>query len=187
MKNLENYICHLKNFFPSDLCQEVIDFSNNSDWHSHTWQTRADYKITMHTHEELDVCFLDNLDDLLRNKVYYYSTVAIDEYQMRNQTSVGVRYISDYRMNRYTNGSLMRPHVDHIHDLFDGSKKGIPILSIIVCLNEDYTGGDLIFFDDFKISLKTGDAVIFPSNFMYPHAVAPVEEGTRYSIVSWGY
>jgi predicted 2-oxoglutarate/Fe(II)-dependent dioxygenase YbiX len=186
MKTLENYICHLKNFFPRDLCKEVIDFSLNSDWHDHTWQTSRENKIKLYD-KELEVYYLNNLTEGLRNKVFFYSMVAIDEYQMRNQTNVGVSFINDYRMNRYTKGSTMRPHVDHIHDLFDGKKKGIPILSIIVNLNESYTGGDLIFFDDLKFSLKTGDVILFPSNFMYPHAVSSVDEGTRYSIVSWGY
>jgi hypothetical protein len=187
MKNLENYICHLKNFFPNDLCEEIINFSKSNDWHDHTWQTRADNKIKLYDHEELEVCYLNNLSEGLRNKIFFYSMVAIDEYQMKNQTSVGVSYINNYRMNRYSNGSNMRSHVDHIHDLFDGKKKGIPILSLIVNLNEGYKGGDLIFFEDYTFSLETGDVILFPSNFLYPHAVSPVEEGTRYSIVSWGY
>ena len=30
-----------------------------------------------------------------------------------------------------------------------------------------------------------GSAIVFPSNFMFPHAVKKVEKGTRYSIVTW--
>jgi hypothetical protein len=26
---------------------------------------------------------------------------------------------------------------------------------------------------------------MFPSNFMYPHAIKPVLSGTRYSIITW--
>ena len=36
-----------------------------------------------------------------------------------------------------------------------------------------------------KVELKTGDLVMFPSNFMYPHSVQPILSGTRYSIVCW--
>ena len=32
---------------------------------------------------------------------------------------------------------------------------------------------------------KPGHVVIWPSNFMYPHAVEPVKKGIRYSVVSW--
>ena len=63
--------------------------------------------------------------------------------------------------------------------------KGIPTLSIIGTLNDNYTGGELIFFDDTHIKLKAGELVIFPSNFLYPHKIKPVKQGTRYSYVSW--
>ena len=42
-------------------------------------------------------------------------------------------------------------------------------------------------FEDKEIKLKTGDILIFPSNFMYPHRVEPVKKGTRFSFVSWVY
>jgi len=90
-------------------------------------------------------------------------------------------------LNRYTPGTTMRTHIDHIHSLFDGRQKGIPVLSMIGILNEDYDGGELVFFDDYKIKTKTGDLIIFPSCFLYPHAIEEVTKGTRYSFVSWAW
>lgn len=63
-------------------------------------------------------------------------------------------------------------------------------LSIIINLNEKYEGGDLIFTDQKlkeikRLKLGKGSAVIFPSNFMYPHGIEPVKKGIRYSIVAW--
>ena len=63
-------------------------------------------------------------------------------------------------------------------------------LSIIMNLNNDYKGGELIFTDQKnkeikKIELVKGSIVFFPSNFMYPHGIQPIIEGTRYSIVAW--
>jgi len=80
----------------------------------------------------------------------------------------------------------MRMHYDHIHSLFDGIHKGIPVLSFIGILNEDYTGGELIINNQ-KINSKTGDIIIFPSCFLYPHEIKEVKKGTRYSFVSWGF
>ena len=57
---------------------------------------------------------------------------------------------------------MMALHCDHIHSIFDGEKKGIPILSILGTLNEDYGGGKFIMFDDYEVPFKTGDVVIFP-------------------------
>jgi predicted 2-oxoglutarate/Fe(II)-dependent dioxygenase YbiX len=79
----------------------------------------------------------------------------------------------------------MKLHCDHIHSMFDGERKGVPTLSILGSLNDDYEGGDLVMWETDKIQLKAGSIMIFPSNFMYPHRVDEVIKGTRYSYVSW--
>ena len=82
----------------------------------------------------------------------------------------------------------MAIHCDHIKDIFDGEKKGIPILSVLGMLNEDYEGGKLLMFKEQKeMTLKQGDIMVFPSIFMYPHEVTPVTKGVRNSFVSWVY
>ena len=81
----------------------------------------------------------------------------------------------------------MQNHCDHIQSMFDGERRGIPILSIVGILNDDYEGGELIMFGDKKIDTKKGDLWIFPSNFLYPHEITPVIKGVRYSYVSWAW
>jgi predicted 2-oxoglutarate/Fe(II)-dependent dioxygenase YbiX len=81
----------------------------------------------------------------------------------------------------------MNEHCDHIKDLFIGEVRGIPILSVLGALNNDYKGGELVFFQDQIVELKQGDLMVFPSVFMYPHRVETVTEGTRYSFVSWAW
>ena len=59
-------------------------------------------------------------------------------------------------------------------------------LSCSIQLNENYEGGEFAFFDrELMIKTKPGSAIVFPSNFMYPHEIMPVIKGTRYSIVTW--
>jgi predicted 2-oxoglutarate/Fe(II)-dependent dioxygenase YbiX len=79
----------------------------------------------------------------------------------------------------------MKPHCDHIHSLFDGEQKGIPMLSVVASLNDDYEGGDFIMWEDQKLELPAGSIIVFPSNFMFPHSVNTVTSGIRYSFVSW--
>ena len=81
----------------------------------------------------------------------------------------------------------MNGHIDHIHSIFDGVHKGIPIISVIGLLNDDYKGGEFMFNEEYKVELKQGDIVLFPSNFLYPHRVNNIREGTRYSFVTWGF
>ena len=91
------------------------------------------------------------------------------------------------RFNRYHKDTQMKLHCDHIHDIFDGERKGVPILSIVGSLNNDYEGGELVFWTDKVVELKAGEIMIFPSNFLYPHEVRMVTKGTRYSFVSWAW
>ena len=79
----------------------------------------------------------------------------------------------------------MAEHCDHIQSIFDGNIKGIPILSVLGILNNDYEGGEFIMFKNKKINLLKGDLLIFPSVFLYPHKVEPIKKGTRYSFISW--
>ena len=69
----------------------------------------------------------------------------------------------------------------------DGNMKGIPTMTCLSILNDDYEGGEFIMFDDMEIKFKKGSTVVFPSCFLYPHLVKPVTKGVRYSCVSWAW
>ena len=72
-----------------------------------------------------------------------------------------------------------KEHTDH----FDLQPR---TLSCSLILNDDYDGGDFSFFNgEHIIPKKTGDAVVFPSNFCFPHSVTPVTSGDRHSVVTW--
>ena len=45
-------------------------------------------------------------------------------------------------------------------------------------------GGDFYVASE-RFSPKKGSAIIFPSNFMFPHEAEVVTKGTRWSIVTW--
>ena len=94
---------------------------------------------------------------------------------------------TNIRFNRYDQTHNMDSHIDHIYSCFDGTRKGIPVLSVVGLLNNDFSGGNFVFeFDqDYIPDLVPGDIMIFPSAFPWKHRVEPVTEGTRYSWVSW--
>jgi Rps23 Pro-64 3,4-dihydroxylase Tpa1-like proline 4-hydroxylase len=65
-------------------------------------------------------------------------------------------------------------------------------LSTIVNLNEEYEGGEFLFFNPLnreevirEEKLKKGSVLCFPSNFTYPHSVKPITKGERFSCVCW--
>ena len=91
--------------------------------------------------------------------------------------------INQIDLLKYTPGGKYETHTDH----FTNTPRH---LSVIINLNDDYEGGDLIFTDQNEKEIKTlklgkGTMVFFPSNFMYPHRIQPITKGTRYSIVAW--
>jgi hypothetical protein len=97
---------------------------------------------------------------------------------------------ADPRFNRYQVGQYMNLHTDHIHSCFDGSKKGIPVISMVGVLNDDYNGGELVFYlgdDEYVPELKKGDTIVFPSAFPWKHEVKPVTSGVRYTWVTWAW
>ena len=94
---------------------------------------------------------------------------------------------SQVRFNRYRRNRVMAEHCDHIHSLFDGERKGVPTMSLVGLLNDNYQGGEFVMWQDTVIPLKQGDIMIFPSNFLYPHRVESVTRGTRHSFVAWAW
>ena len=57
---------------------------------------------------------------------------------------------------------------------------------MLLGLNDAYTGGTLkVLNDDYSFKLKANELICFPSNFMFPHTVEPVETGVRKVAVFW--
>ena len=84
---------------------------------------------------------------------------------------------------KYSPGGKYEIHTDHYTD-------APRHLSIILNLNQDYEGGDLVFTDQRenevkRLKLKERTIVFFPSNFMYPHTIEPITKGIRKSLVVW--
>ena len=72
------------------------------------------------------------------------------------------------------------------HSHFDASKTYHRIVSVVMFLNEDFTGGELEFKEfGLKIKPQAGEVLVFPSSYPYMHQVNPVEFGVRYSVVKW--
>ncbi len=91
--------------------------------------------------------------------------------------------INQIDLLKYSLDNMYKIHTDH----YTNTPRH---LSIIMNLNDDYEGGDLIFTDQKekeikRFKLSKGTIIFFPSNFMFPHSIEPITKGTRYSIVAW--
>ena len=189
-ESLKDYILHLDNWIPKDICKKSIEeLDKDKNWYRHNWINSKTYE-TFHTKEEqlymnttYKLTYIKELYDLTWNGLNKY--IVLDK--IGGNHFKGWKGFSEIKFNRYDKKQQITKHVDHIHSCFDGKIKGIPILSIVAVLNDNYEGGEFIMFDDYEIKFKAGDLIIFPSVFLYPHLVKPVKKGTRYSFVSWCY
>ncbi|MCA9465529.1 MAG: 2OG-Fe(II) oxygenase [Nitrospira sp.] len=189
MDKVMDYV-YVTNVIPPHVCESVLAEIRPQEWTKHSWYNYEDNQYSSQKDKELDVLSTNQkLQDTLGPFVFK----ALQEYMVKygNQTDDRiksfVRTFTPIRFNRYRTGTMMREHYDHIHSIFDGQRKGIPILTILGSLNDGYEGGDFWMTGLQKVNMRAGDIVLFPSNFMYPHEVKEVTKGERYTFVAWAF
>ena len=184
---LDDYIIVKKSTIPADICDDIISNIENDSWSKHSWYNNLEDTTHSEDTQELSVLEITNqMQELLNPFMMQSFKEYVDKVKYKDWSEL-VYQFSTIRFNRYEKGQLMREHHDHIYSLFDGDKKGIPILSIIINFNEGYDGADLVFWDDYVLPLGKGDILMFPSLFLYPHKVTEMKSGVRYSGVSWAW
>tara|TARA_R100000149_G_C5808926_1_gene92990 strand:- start:70 stop:645 length:576 start_codon:yes stop_codon:yes gene_type:complete len=186
-KNIDFYIKNYNGVIDETICNQTIKELSlqNNEFKQHQFYDEIN-KVhkTLSGNQELDTInyipttykiFMDTIFESLKK---YMKHIDLPYFN-------GWSGYSQIRWNRYKEDRKMAEHCDHIQSLFDGDRKGVPTLSCLGCLNDDYEGGDLVFFGDKIVEFKRGDLLIFPSNFLYPHRVEPVKSGVRWSYISW--
>ena len=186
-RNLEQYVKVYHNMISDKICDETVEQLKTADWVNHAYynyreNARYDYD------DSLSISYhkISTYDDVMQSFWDSLHKYIIDDFNF--PWYQGWSGFSTVRYNKYAEGAVMRWHCDHIHDLFDGERKGIPTLSIVGLLNDDFEGGEFSMWDkDHIIPFTKGDVMVFPSNFLFPHGVKDVKKGTRFSCVSWAY
>ena len=156
--SVDSYI-KVKNLIPQDVCNKLITVcESNTNWEMHKWYTPFDDSAKSRPTRELDVLYNNEsialqpiLIDCITN---YYAETGLDGL---------ITQFSQPRFNRYKTGTVMSEHTDLIRRHQDD---GIPVLSIVGSLNDDYEGGEFIM-NDRVINLNQGDVLVFPSTFLY--------------------
>jgi hypothetical protein len=184
---LKDYVKVYDHFFSDDFCKELVKSIEPLNWRTHEFynsitKTNQSFDNELSVSHE-NVPLKKDVDAKIWEIISHY--ISVDMAHMKDWFSGWGAY-SLCRFNRYDPSTQMKIHCDHIHSLFDGQQKGVPVLTILGALNEDYEGGELILCGE-KVELKTGNVIVFPSNFLYPHEVKPVKSGVRYSFVSWAW
>lgn len=100
------------------------------------------------------------------------------------------KYSSETHFVQYNSGGVFEKHSDTLWpaDVIGLNRRPIRKLTAIALLNEDFTGGKLALWytnERYSFKFNAGDVLVFPS--YVNHKVDPIENGTRYSLVSWSY
>ena len=177
--NTDDYIGYYEEVVPHVLCNDLINWNFNfkpSTYSSHKGRTgTSDERVCM------DEVWIKN------GNVYYNDVKAAFEYVIKKYSETfplfSVQHITDFRINRYSEGGFMSSHVDNIHHSH-GQSYGYPQVSVLLFLNDDYKGGEFVVADKLYHPAR-GSAIIFPSNFMFPHEAKKVTKGIRWSIIAW--
>lgn len=114
----------------------------------------------------------------IHNQMYFLLLAATLPYAER----YGIKepfYHEPYNALKYRGGEEYKEH-------YDGPTELGRALTAIIYLNDNYEGGH-IEFPNFKLKIKpqAGMLMLFPSNYAYRHIAHPVENGTKYSLVTW--
>ena len=181
--DIRDYIIVLENAIPESLCDEVLqEYINDINWKNTT--------VAAGERRNIRRCDAINMSDgfiieknkekrlNIDKKIFDCAAMSIHEYNKKFNTA---RIVGDsgYTLLRYQEGEFYSEHTDH----FLEAPRSV---SCSFALNDNYEGGEWGFFGRQNVVRpKKGSAVMFPSNFLYPHEIMPVTRGVRYSIITW--
>jgi|TARA_R110000787_G_scaffold99408_1_gene203957 hypothetical protein len=202
--SLNSFIKIFDNLVPKSLCDDLIhEYGNDLD----VWNTSAilgsidnpnQVKKSFRSSEGVNIS-----DRSVLNKNYKVRSVL--DKAVFDCVSEGIKKYSElypdiritkdtgYEVLKYSSGGFYKQHVDSFNqkeitqnEAGELAVLGCREISCVIQLNDNFEGGGLSFFDDtHRIPIKTGSAVYFPSNFMFPHQALTVTKGFRYTIVTW--
>tara|TARA_R100000306_G_C4363663_1_gene136574 strand:+ start:193 stop:741 length:549 start_codon:yes stop_codon:yes gene_type:complete len=182
MTLIEDFI-HCKNYVNNNECDHILNLMKDYRWHRHLWYSPTKGQ----THYEEKDCEVCTPNEEVNNILISKMKLALEDYIKKTKSMPEIFHrVTNPRLNKYSVGQNMREHYDHIHSIFDGEKKGIPVLSLVGLLNDNFEGGEF-YINNKPIELNRGDILIFPSCFIYPHTVKSLTKGNRFTYVSWAF
>jgi len=172
-------IFHFKNVISEEDCKELIDTIDIYTTHTPKLDHKLGNNIRAYV---IDPSFIDD-----KNKKDKCDKIIIET--IKNLTSTInqpelVKYVERVELRKIWGKT--KNHIDGIVSDPD-SRHLLRTMSVIVCLNSDYDGGELCFPEqDFKIKLKAGEVLVFPPYWTHPHYSNELKNDTyRYTITTW--
>jgi len=181
--DLRDYIIVFENIVPGELWDEVLkEYENDKNWKNTTTGSGLIRDIrrcdAINMSEDFIIQQNQEKRKSIDDKLFVCAGEAIKKYNEKFKYAK-IQGDSGYTLLRYRESEFYSEHTDH-------ALQAPRIVSCSFTLNDNFEGGEWGFFNrEMVIKAPKGAAVMFPSNFMYPHEILPVTKGTRYSVITW--
>ena len=180
---MKKYIKEIRKAKPSKACQKIIKyFGNHFDDAATVGGVDKDVRNcltrTLLKPKSFGQRFVSNY---IQSVFYQIADSYAKDHQSFQFERISQLDLLMYETNNYKAGY-------DFHKDF-GNKVTERHISISLNLNDSFEGGEFVF-DLGNGTLEqyvqgVGDAIVFPSNFIFPHKVNKVTKGTRYALIGW--
>jgi len=181
---MKEYILEVQKLIPQHNCKKIINYFDNNYEDARTTGSGVDKNIRNCLTRSIQNNTHSFGEKLVNNYILDTVFKAIDAYK-NNYPYLNIKKISQLDLLRYDSNDF--PAGYELHTDY-GTNSVERHLSISICLNNDYEGGEFIFDlknEKVQFPQNVGDCLIFPSNFMFPHRVNKITKGTRYALIAW--
>ena len=187
---LSNGIFILENndLLTNEFCDELINYINNEIFETNIekWSNNTNVNCKYININEIKNLKIRNYFDTKIFKIIgWVINYLKTEYNVICTSDSGYSLRKIYGPTRlHKDGIIIEP----IDNRYLPIRK-IRNMSLIICLNDDYDGGEFYFpSQDFRIKLKKGQIIAFPPYWTHPHMVySPTNNTYRYTINTWLY
>lgn len=183
---MNEYILEYKRIIPTELCKKIISYHKDNFEEAQIIlnnKTYLDKETRNCLRKEISIpkSFGEKiLLNYIKAQIFNVSNAYRRSFPDINVNRISQIEILKYQANSYSTGFAL--HIDH------GDTASNRAISISIALNNDYDGGEFVFKlpeGEVVYEQNIGDVLVFPSNWMFPHKVNKIKEGTRYAMVSW--
>lgn len=177
----------VKQFLSSAECQALVDVAKSSAAEEMGQYVEGSHRETVEYSQQRVGDLVNDIE--LHPQLLEVCTRAYKE-QVSPRFNVQIQWMENPHILRYGPGGKYLPHADS--ESWNATEQRWKKIvdrdvSLLIYLDEDYTGG-LLNFVRFNYAIKpsTGMLVFFPSDARYLHEAQALISGSRHVIVSWG-
>jgi predicted 2-oxoglutarate/Fe(II)-dependent dioxygenase YbiX len=181
--DLRDHICILDDAFPSSLSRTLLErYGQDAGWEPAT----VDVATAAASVRNCDIRRIVDVAQPATDAADRALEVELSQL-VGSWTATYLERVGPIGLSSHTGIGLIRYRVGGFYRMhFDEHPDQRRIVTAIAIVHHDHAGGELEFFGgQHRVAAQPGQVVLFPSAFLFSHAVLPVTAGIRYSVITW--